>query len=218
VLVALREVEVHRGKGQVIDLPLLDPIVSILGPEAAIFKLKGKVTPRSGSRSATSSPRNVFETSDGRWISISASIQAMAERLFCAIGRPDMVDDPRFRTNADRVRNAEACETPLRDFIAQRTLADALAVFEQAEVTAAPVYDIEQFLADPHVQAREIVVDLPDTEMGSVPMHAVVPRLSGTPGAIRTPAPALGEHTHEILSSLGLTDDDLAKLRERKVI
>jgi crotonobetainyl-CoA:carnitine CoA-transferase CaiB-like acyl-CoA transferase len=218
VLVALREVEVHRGKGQVIDLPLLDPIVSILGPEAAIFKLKGKVTPRSGSRSATSSPRNVFETSDGRWISISASIQAMAERVFCAIGRPDMVDDPRFRTNADRVRNAEACETPLRDFIAQRTLADALAVFEQAEVTAAPVYDIEQFLADPHVQAREIVVDLPDTEMGSVPMHAVVPRLSGTPGAIRTPAPALGEHTHEILSSLGLTDDDLAKLRERKVI
>ena len=218
VLVALREVEVHRGKGQVIDLPLLDPIVSILGPEAAIFKLKGKVTPRSGSRSATSSPRNVFETSDGRWISISASIQAMAERVFFAIGRPDMVDDPRFRTNADRVRNAEACETPLRDFIAQRTLADALAVFEQAEVTAAPVYDIEQFLADPHVQAREIVVDLPDTEMGSVPMHAVVPRLSGTPGAIRTPAPALGEHTHEILSSLGLTDDDLAKLRERKVI
>jgi crotonobetainyl-CoA:carnitine CoA-transferase CaiB-like acyl-CoA transferase len=218
VMVALREVEVNGGDGQVIDLPLLDPIVSILGPEAAIFKIKGEVTPRSGSRSATSSPRNVFETRDGRWISISASIQAMAERVFRAIGRPDMIDDPRFRTNADRVRNADACEAPLRDFIRARTLAEALAVFERAEVTAAPVYDIEQFLADPHVQARAIVTDLPDDEMGSVPMHAVVPRLSGTPGDIRTPAPALGEHTRQILGALGLTDQDLAKLREKKVI
>jgi crotonobetainyl-CoA:carnitine CoA-transferase CaiB-like acyl-CoA transferase len=218
VLVALREIEVNGGKGQVIDLPLLDPIVSILGPEAAVFKLKGEVTPRSGSRSATSSPRNVFETSDGRWISISASIQAMAERVFRAIGRPDMVDDPRFRTNADRVRNADACEAPLRDFIRARTLTGALAVFESAEVTAAPVYDIEQFLADPHVQAREIIVDLPDADMGSVPMHAVVPRLSATPGAIRTRAPELGEHTGEILGLLGLTDDAMAKLREKKVI
>jgi crotonobetainyl-CoA:carnitine CoA-transferase CaiB-like acyl-CoA transferase len=218
VMVALREVEVNGGSGQVIDLPLLDPIVSILGPEAALFKLKGEVTPRSGSRSATSSPRNVFETSDGKWISISASIQAMAERVFRAIGRPDMIDDPRFRTNADRVRNAEACEAPLRDFIRARALADALKVFEQAEVTAAPVYDVEQFLADPHVRARQIVVDLPDSEMGSVPMHAVVPRLSGTPGAIRTPAPELGEHTQEILGALGTTNDDFARLREKKAI
>jgi len=218
VMVALREVEANGGNGQVIDLPLLDPIVSILGPEAALFKLKGAVTPRSGSRSATSSPRNVFETSDGKWISISASIQAMAERVFRAIGRPDMIDDPRFRTNADRVRNAEACEAPLRDFIRERTLNDALQVFERAEVTAAPVYDIAQFLADPHVRARQIVVDLPDSEMGSVPMHAVVPRLSGTPGAIRTPAPKLGEHTREILGALGITNDELARLREKKAI
>jgi formyl-CoA transferase len=218
VLVALREIEVNGGKGQIIDLPLLDPIFSILGPEAALLKLTGKITPRLGSRSSNTSPRNVFQTSDGRWIAISASIQGMAERVFRAIGRADMIDDPRFRTNADRVGNAEACEAPLREFIAERTLADALAAFEQAEITAAPVYDIEQFMADPHVKAREIVVDLPDSEMGSVPMHTIVPRLSGTPGEIRTPAPELGEHTREILSSLGLTDGDLAKLRERKVI
>jgi formyl-CoA transferase len=218
VMVALREVEVNGGAGQVIDLPLLDPLVSILGPEAAVFKLTGKVTPRSGSRSATSSPRNVFETKDGKWISISASIQAMAERVFRAIGRPDMIDDPRFRTNADRVRNAEACEAPLRDFIRERNLAEALAVFEQAEVTAAPVYDIEQFLADPHVKAREIVLELPDAEIGSVAMHAVVPRLAATPGAIRAAAPALGEHTGEILRGLGLEEAEIAALRENKVI
>jgi crotonobetainyl-CoA:carnitine CoA-transferase CaiB-like acyl-CoA transferase len=218
VLVALREIEVNGGKGQVIDLPLLDPIVSVLGPEAAVFKITGKITPRSGSRSATSSPRNVFGTKDGRWIAISASIQAMAERVFRAIGRPDMVDDPRFRTNADRVRNAEECEAPLRDFIAARTLAEGLAVFEQSEVTAAPVYEIDQFIADPHVQAREIITELPDAEMGTVPMHAIVPRLSDTPGDIRTPAPDLGQHNREILGLLGLGDDDLAELRKRKVI
>jgi formyl-CoA transferase len=160
----------------------------------------------------------VFPTKDGRWVAISASIQAMAERVFRAIGRADMIADPRFRTNTDRVRNAEACEAPLRDFIAARSLAEAMDAFEQAEITAAPVYDIEQFLADPHVRAREIVAELPDPQMGSVPMHAVVPRLSATPGDIRTPAPALGEHNREILGALGLSEDDLAALRQRKVI
>ena len=122
-------------------------------------------------------------------------MQGMAERVFRAIGRADMIDDTRFRTNADRVRNADACEAPLRDFIARHTLADALAVFDQADVTAAPVYDIDQFIADPHVKAREIVVHLPDADMGSIPMHAVVPRLSGTPGEIRTPAPSSASTT-----------------------
>lgn len=218
VLTAIREVEVNGGVGQVIDLPLLDPIFSILGPEAAIHKLTGKVKQRTGSRSLTASPRNVFQTSDGRWIAISASIQAMAERLFRAVGRPDMIDDPRFRTNADRVRNAEACEAPIREFIAARTLAEALETFQKAEVTAAPVYDIDQFVADPHVRAREIVVEMPDEDLQSIPMHAVVPRLSGTPGAIRRPAPRLGEHTDEMLRGIGLTADDIAGLRERKVI
>jgi crotonobetainyl-CoA:carnitine CoA-transferase CaiB-like acyl-CoA transferase len=218
VLVALREIETNGGKGQVIDLPLLDPIFSILGPEAAIFKLTGEIPPRLGSRSGLTSPRNVFQTADGRWIAISASIQSMAERVFRTIGRPDMIDDPRFRTNTDRVRNAEACEAPLREFIAARPLAENLAIFEQAEVTAAPVYDIDQFVADPHVQAREIVVDLPDPQMGSVPMHTIVPRLSGTPGEIRRPAPELGEHNAEILCAIGLSEADVDSLRQRKVI
>jgi crotonobetainyl-CoA:carnitine CoA-transferase CaiB-like acyl-CoA transferase len=218
VLTALREVEVNGGMGQVIDLPLLDPIFSILGPEAATYKLTGELKPRTGSRSAITSPRNVFETSDGRFIAISASIQAMAERVFRTIGRPDMITDPRFRTNSDRVANAEECEAPLAAFIKARTLSEALEAFEKAEVTAAPVYDIDQFLDDPHVKAREIVVELPDAEMGGVPMHNIVPRLSQTPGAIRTPAPDLGQHNDEILGGIGIDKADLAALRERKVI
>ena len=140
--------------GQVIDLPLLDPLFSFIATEAAIYRLTGAVRERTGSRSETTSPRNVFRTKDGRYIGISASIQAMAERLFRAIGREDMIADPRFRTNTDRVKNAEACEAPIVAFIAARTLAENMAIFERAEVTAAPVYDIDQFMADPHVTER----------------------------------------------------------------
>ena len=212
VLLALRHREVKGGKGQVIDLPLLDPIFSILGPDAAEYRLTGAVKPRTGSRSATTSPRNAFRTRDGRYIAISASIQAMAERLFRAIGRADMIEDPRFRTNADRVKHADECEAPIAAFIAARDLADNLAFFEKAEVTAAPIYDIDQFLADPHVRARGIVVDLPDGELGTVPMHAVVPRLSATPGHIRAPAPTLGEHTAALLGEIGVGAAELEAL------
>jgi len=218
VLVALREIELNGGTGQVIDLPLLDPIFSILGPEAALYKLTQTIEPRVGSRSNNTAPRNVYETSDGRFIAISASIQSMAERLYRAIGRADMIEDPRFRTNTDRVKNIDEAERPVAEFIKARTLAENLAVFDAAEVTAAPVYDIDQFIADPHVRAREIVTELPDDEMGSVPMHHVVPRLSGTPGEIRSAAPALGEHNDAILGALGLDAASIANLRKRKVI
>src|SRR5437773_874297 len=126
----------------------------------------------------------------------------MAERLYRAIGRADMIDDPRFRTNSDRVRNIDEADRPVAANIKARTLAENLAAFEAAEVTAAPVYDIGQFIADPLVQARGIVTELADPEMGSVPLHAAMPRLSGTPGEIRTPAPALGEHNDAILGAL----------------
>jgi crotonobetainyl-CoA:carnitine CoA-transferase CaiB-like acyl-CoA transferase len=218
VLVALRHREVAGGSGQIIDLPLLDPLFSFIATEAAIYRLTGTVRERTGSRSETTSPRNVFRTKDGRYIGISASIQAMAERLFRAIGREDMISDPRFRTNSDRVRNAEACEAPIVAFIAARTLAENMAVFEQAEVTAAPVYDIDQFMADPHVIAREILVDLPDDAMGRLPMHNVIPRLSATPGGLRRPAPALGEHTAEVLVALGLDYTEIDALAREGVI
>ncbi len=218
VLVALRDIEVKGGKGQVIDLPLLDPLFSFIATEAAIYRLTGAVRARTGSRSETTSPRNVFRTKDGRYIGISASIQAMAERLFRAIGREDMISDPRFRTNTERVKNAEACEAPIVAFIAARTLAENMQIFERAEVTAAPVYDIDQFMADPHVIEREILVDLPDDDLGRLPMHNIVPRLSDTPGRLRRPAPSLGQHTAEILGELGLDRAALDRLAGDGVI
>lgn len=220
-MIALREVERGpggQGRGQVIDLPLLDPIVSILGPQAAGFTVSGQRPPRTGSRSSTTSPRNVFRTRDGRWLAISASIQAMAERLLRTIGRADMLDDPRFATNTARVANAEACEAPIAAFIAARDLDCVLALFNRAEITAAPVYDIDQLMDDPHVIEREVLVNLPDAELGEIAMHNVVPRLGATPGAIRSPAPRLGEHSAEILRGLGVEEARIKSLTELRII
>ncbi|HEY0420771.1 MAG TPA: CoA transferase [Acetobacteraceae bacterium] len=217
VLLARRVVEAG-GAGQVIDLPLLDPMVSILGPQAEAFRQSGQRPPRTGSRSVITSPRNVFRTRDGRYVAISASIQAMAERLLRVVGREDMIADPRFATNTARVAHAAECEAPIAAFIAGRELDEVMAIFEREHITAAPVYDIDQLMDDPHVVAREILVDLPDAELGQVAMHNVVPRLSATPGAIRSAAPALGEHTREVLGELGCGDAQIAALARSGVI
>ena len=217
-MIALREVEMNGGRGQVIDLPLLDPLFAILSPQAANYRLTGKVKPRTGSRSTNSAPRNAFRCSDGLYVGLSGSIQKMAARLFRAIGRPDLVDDPRFRTNADRLRNVEALDRVIGAFIATRTQAENVAFFEAAEVTIGPIYDAAQIMVDPHVIARELIADYPDPEMGQIPMHHVVPRLLGTPGSIRTPAPALGEHNRELLAGIGIVDEAFAELARAGVV
>jgi crotonobetainyl-CoA:carnitine CoA-transferase CaiB-like acyl-CoA transferase len=217
-MVALREIELKGGKGQVIDLSLLEPIHSVIGADAATYKAAGIIPKRQGSRSNITSPRNVYRTRDGRWLSISASMQSMAERLYAAVGVPDMIKDPRFATNSARLAHPDEAEQPVRDFIAARDLAECLSLFEAAEVTAAPIYDIDQFVADPHVQERQIVVEVPDEELGSLTLHNVIPRLSATPGALRRPAPRLGEHTAEILAQIGVTDADLALLKSEGIV
>ena len=217
-VIAVRHVEVNGGRGQVIDLSLLESIFSILGPEAAIHKLSGKIRERVGSASETTSPRNVYATSDGGWIAISASTQSMTERLFRAIGRGDLNDDPGFRTNAERVKRREQVDAIVGGFIATRTLADAVTFFEAHGVTAAPVYHIGQFLDDAHVKERGIVVECPDAEMGEVPMHAPVPRLSATPGTLRTPAPAIGQHNGEIYERIGYSPERVQALRDRGIL
>ncbi|HTO51296.1 MAG TPA: CoA transferase [Burkholderiales bacterium] len=217
-LMALRHVEVSGGKGQVIDLSLFEPMLSILGPEAANYRLTGAPTQRNGSRASNTAPRNIYECSDGKFVALSASMQSMAERLFTVMGRADVLDDPRFRTNTDRVRNNDAIDAIVADFIRQRTQADNLELFDRAGVTVGPVCDAGDLMSHPYIVEREVLVTLPDPEMDELPMHNVVPRLSGTAGAIRSPAPDLGQHNEEIFGTIGVDRDELEELKRAQIV
>lgn len=216
-LLALREAERPGGRGQVIDLPLYDPLFALLGPQAANFRLTGETRKATGSRSSNSAPRNAYRCRDGKFVSLSGSTQSMAERIFNAIGRPDLILDPRFRTNADRLNNVAALDEVIGAFIAGFDQTDLVALMEKAEVTVGPIYDIGQIMVDPHVVEREILADYPDAEIGSLPMHHVVPRMSETPGSIRYPAPRLGEHNRALLGELGIGDADYERLVDARV-
>ncbi len=193
-LAAVREVEVNGGLGQVIDLSLLEPMLGILGPDAAIYQQTGQLPRRMGNRTEIAAPRNAYLCSDDRWIVMSGSTQRMAERIMRAIGAPELVQDERFATNSARLANIDELDRRIGDFVKQRTLAVNLAHFGALECTVGPVLSIDQLLQDPHVQQRQALVNVADAELGSLPMHSVFPRLSRTPGRIRTPAPRLGEH------------------------
>ena len=182
------------------------------------FAAAGIIPRRQGSRSNITSPRNVYKTRDGRWISISASMQSMAERLYAAVGVPDMIKDPRFADNSARLAHPDEAERPVAEFIARHDCAECLAIFEAAEVTAAPIYDIDQFVADEHVLGREVIVDMDDDEVGAMTMHNIIPRLSATPGVMRLAAPKLGQHTAEILARLGVGEAELKQLHEKKIV
>ncbi|GJD53475.1 Succinyl-CoA--L-malate CoA-transferase beta subunit [Methylobacterium crusticola] len=201
-LVALRVAEQPGGRGQVVDLSLLEPLHATLGPDAAIHRLTGRSPSRLGNRVSITAPRNVYRTRDDQWIALSASTQDMAARLFAAIGRPDMIADPRFATNSARLDNVDAVDAIIGGFIGARDLAENLAYFERQEVTVGPVYDPAGFADDPHVRGRGVLVDVDDPEVGPLPMHAPFPRLSLTPGRIRRLAPALGQDEAAIRGAL----------------
>jgi len=201
VLTALRSAE-KTGVGQVVDLSLFEPIFSLISSEAAKFQATGTPTMRSGNQSAHTAPRNVYVCRDGKHIAMSGSMQSMAMRIFDTIGRPELKADPRFENNDVRVQNKDLLDGIIQDFVAQRTQDENLALFEQAGVTAGPVYSVADLIGHPYVTGREAIVELEDADMGSVPMHNIIPRLSASPGGFRRPAPTLGEHTEDILAEL----------------
>jgi crotonobetainyl-CoA:carnitine CoA-transferase CaiB-like acyl-CoA transferase len=192
-LAAVREVEVNGGAGQVVDLSLLEPMLGVLGPDAAIYQHTGRQPRRLGNRAENAAPRNAYLCSDGQWLVMSGSTQRMAQRILQAVGRSDLVDDPRFIDNTARIANIDALDEVIGEFIRARTLEENLAHFGAHEVTVGPVLNVDQLMRDRHVQQRQVLVDVPDPDLGSITMHNVFPRLSRTPGRIRSTAPTLGQ-------------------------
>lgn len=217
-LIALRHAE-RTGQGQVVDLSLFEPIFSVLEPQMANYRITRKLKPRTGSRSTNTAPRNAYQTKDGGWVGLSSSTQAIFVKLMKSIGRPELVDDPRFRTNSDRIRHIEEIDAVVRDAVAQLTMEEALAQFDRDGVTIGPIMDVAGLEQDHYVAGREALIEVPDAEMpgGWLPMHGEVPRLSGTPGILRNPAPSLGQDNDALLGPL-LGQDELARLRAARIV
>jgi crotonobetainyl-CoA:carnitine CoA-transferase CaiB-like acyl-CoA transferase len=207
------------GRGQVVDVSLFEPIFSVLEPQMANFKLSRKIKPRTGSKSTNTAPRNAYRTKDGGWVGLSSSTQAMYVKLVKSIGRPELAEDPRFRTNSDRLRHLDEIDGIVRDAIAKLTMGEALAQFDRDGVTIGPIMDVAQLETDRYVAEREALIEVPDDDMpdGWLPMHGEVPRLSLTPGILRNPAPRLGQDNDAILEPL-LGQAELGRLRAAGVV
>jgi crotonobetainyl-CoA:carnitine CoA-transferase CaiB-like acyl-CoA transferase len=218
VLAALRARDQGLARGQVVDLSLFEPLFSILGPMATAYEIDGSVPKRSGNWGDVAAPRNVYECADGGYVTMSATMQSMWEKLANAIERPDLVTDPRFLTNPDRVQNRVELEAIVGAFFAQRTVAENLIYFEEREITVGPICDIADLMAHPYIQGREVVRTYADPDHGALPMHAPFPRLSKTPATVRTPAPLQGQNSDEVLAEIGLTSDQIATLRDKGIV
>jgi crotonobetainyl-CoA:carnitine CoA-transferase CaiB-like acyl-CoA transferase len=218
VLAALRHRDLVSGRGQVVDIALYEPLLSVLGPAAAEHALDGTIRTRRGNQSDNASPRGTYRTRDARWVALSASTPASAASLFRALGLGEMLADPRFATNDARVAHNDLVDTALDRAIGSRTLDEMLELVAALDVTACPVYDIGDVVKDPHVVARGILCDVPDPELGAVRMTAPTPRLAETPAAIRWPGPPLGVHNDEVYAAIGLGEDERVALRRDGVI
>jgi formyl-CoA transferase len=216
VLSALRARD-ETGRGQVVDLAIIEPILTVLGPQPTVYDQLGVVQTRQGNRSVNNAPRNTYLTQDGKWVAISTSAQSVAERVLRLVGRPDLIDQPWFASGATRAQHADELDEAVGDWIRERTRAEVVQAFEAAEAAVAPIYDVADVLDDPQYSALESIVTVPDAELGPLRMQNVLFRLSETPGAIHRAGPRLGEHTREVLAELGIGEERYDELVRRGV-
>ncbi len=217
VLAALRTRDA-TGTGQIVDTSLVEPLMSLLGPQLTAYDLLGQLQARTGSRSTHNAPRNVYRTADGRHVAVSSSATSIAGRIMRLVGRPDLVDEPWFATGHGRVEHADEIDAAVATWIGARSRDDVLAAFEAAEAAAAPVYDAADILRDPHLRSTGAIASVDDDELGPIVMTGPIARLSATPASIRFAGGRHGADTDAVLAELGLDDGDLQDLRDRGVI
>ena len=207
------------GTGQVVDLAIIEPILTLLGMQPMVYDQLGVIQGRTGNRSVNNAPRNTYRSRDGKWLAVSTSAQAVAERVLRLVGHPEVVDEPWFAAGATRAQHADLLDGYVGDWIAARDAADVIAAFEAAEAAVAPIHDIAGVFTDPQYAALGTLRTVQDPVLGPVRMQNVLYRLSATPGDIRWTGPALGAHNDEIYRDrLGLAGDEIAKLRADGVL
>ncbi|MEX3959064.1 CaiB/BaiF CoA transferase family protein [Trinickia sp. EG282A] len=218
ILLALRHRDQHDGQGQVVDVALYESVFNMMEsllPEYSVF---GAVRQPAGSSLPGIAPSNAYPCRDGRYALIAGNGDSIFRRLMGLIGRPDLADDPALAQNDGRVNDVERIDAAIGEWTARHSLEDVLAALNEAKIPAGRIYDAADIAADPHYQARGMIVDaeLPDGTPVQVP--GIVPKLSKTPGAIVHRAPALGEHTDEVLDNLGVDAATRNDWRGRGVI
>lgn len=217
-MIALRARD-RIGKGQVVDMAIIEPILTILGPQPLWFDQLGIVQPRHGNRSVNNAPRNTYRTSDGRWVAISTSAQSIAERVMRLVGHPEVIDEPWFTSGVERAKHADELDAMVGGWIARHPLDEVMREFEAAEAAVAPIYDIRHIMADPQFQALQTITPVDDPELGPIRMQNVMWRMSETPGRIRWPGRKPGENNAEVYGELlGFDQARLDELKARGVI
>ena len=218
ILMAVIASKKNQIGGQVIDLSLFEPLFSILGPWAASYKISGKIPPRIGNRSNVAAPRGIYKTKDNKFVSLSASMQSMWEKLAITIGAQELINDPKFLTNSDRLSNQDDLDDVISNFIKKFDRDPLLKLFSEKGITVGPVLDISEIIEHPYVLDRKILIEHYNNNYGNILMHQAFPRLSKTPGKVKSSAPSIGENTNDILKEIGLTKSQIEKLRENKII
>jgi formyl-CoA transferase len=213
IMTALRARE-STGRGQVLDLAIIEPMLTVLGPQLTAFDQLGVLQQRHGNRSTNNAPRNTYRCADGAWVAVSTSAQSIAERVMKLVGRPEFIDEPWFASGSSRAEHADELDEAVGSWIADRDRDEVIAEFERAQAAVAPIYTAEDILDDPQFAALGSVVRIEDEELGPIRMQNVPFRLSDTPGSVRTTGPKLGQHTGEVLARYGVDDAELARLRE----
>lgn len=210
----------RRGeKGQMIDISLYEPLFRLLIPYIPQYTLLGERPERVGNRFPGAAPRNLYQTAEGEWLAISATTQRVFERLAQTMGRADLIADPRFADNERRIAHVEALDAIVQEWAASLPLNDLLQTLQDAGAVAGPVYDVPRILADPQYEAREDVITVADHALGEIPMPAVIPKFSRTPGRVEHAGPRLGEHNEAIYGGLlGLAPGQLVRLAHEGVI
>ncbi len=206
------------GRGQVVDLAIIEPILWLLGPQISAWDQLGEVQERTGNRSTNNAPRNLYRTADGRWLAVSTSSQAIADRVMRLVGRADVVDEPWFATGRGRAAHGDELDSAVAAWVATRNAADVTAAFESAQAAVAPVYDVRDIAEDPQFEALGTIARVTDPELGALAMQSLLFRLSATPGAIRWTGRRVGADTAEVLAEAGVSAAELDRLRASRVV